>query len=209
MTEYIVEILINDIHMFETYPILAQCKKDALKKVLDSRNMSILHHDIDENSKIHFTVKEMGSQEIKYMKMEEAFECGDDDIPYIKGGFNDDDRYTKEIILSGNKGFYCPLSPSDGLSGEWQVIKAELKFLTAEESCKDYMGDNGWNGVSTYKQAYTIGFDLGDSNGQLKERLNHKKLVEWARSKQEAHKRKYQEPDPELEEILKGIKLVS
>jgi hypothetical protein len=66
----------------------------------------------------------------KYMKMEQAFKCGDDDIPFLEEGWNSTGKLTLKYILDNQVNFPTPNAIA---SDKWQVIKAEPKVLTAEE----------------------------------------------------------------------------
>lgn len=69
----------------------------------------------------------------EYMTMAEAFQCGDNDIPFIEDEFNCNSKYTKGYLRSTlNDVAYRP-SYDEMESDQWQVIKAETKVLTAEE----------------------------------------------------------------------------
>lgn len=60
--------------------------------------------------------------------MKQAFECNDDDIPFIDGGFNDRGRRTKKILTNPTD-YPCNTKIEDALSENWQVKKAEPKEL--------------------------------------------------------------------------------
>lgn len=103
----------------------------------------------------------------KYMTMQQAFECGDDDSPYIKGHFNDGFRvmgYTKKAIMSGEMGAESVQKMiENSLSDQWQVIKANPDVLTAEVFFKKtYPGYYG----EAFGSGQMMGmFDSGDKNG--------------------------------------------
>jgi len=85
---------------------------------------------------------------IEYLTMGEAFECDDDDRPYIEGHFNDGFHvrgYTKRAILSGEMGVESVQKMlENALSDKWQVIKkAESKILTA----KEMVNGNNWESL--------------------------------------------------------------
>jgi hypothetical protein len=68
----------------------------------------------------------------KYMTMKQAFECGNDDIPFVDGEYNDEHTLTKKLILLHH---HTPCIEA-ALSDQWQVKKAGPKVLTAEELIK-------------------------------------------------------------------------
>lgn len=126
------------------------------------------------------------------MTMKVAFECEDNDIPFIEDGFNHEDRHHKKELLGLFDGD-SRLSVDDALSDQWQVIKAEPKVLTAEEWV-DYILQLE-QATQTYKELiknseqppkrlpYIIkrvakdSFDEGDKNGQLRERNRLSPLI--------------------------------
>lgn len=126
----------------------------------------VLQYGKDRYSFFEKTDNQIGDM-AEYMDMKTAFECGDDDIPYNEdcGGFNTAKLYIKKELIGESPKII--MNPSHGLSGQWQVIKAEPKVLTTEEIMNDVserMPVDQWEVFYVKDVA-----DKCDKNGQLKE----------------------------------------
>jgi len=108
---------------------------------------------------------------MEYMTMKQAFECNDEDSPFLQDGFNSAFRKSKKHILENPKSF--SVYPGHALSESWQVQKAEPKVLSADEWVEKNIGKywGRWStaGVSTETEFGIESFRAGDKNGQLKE----------------------------------------
>ncbi|MCK5604924.1 hypothetical protein KAR91_23745 [Candidatus Pacearchaeota archaeon] len=125
-------------------------------------------------------------EKIEYLTMSEAFECGDDDIPYIEGGFNRT-GYSKKQLLENPNG----LRPAvlDHFSNIWRVKKADPKVLTVDQAWEKYrnMCFKGFSDIDSIPNAYTTGFADGKSEGRLERDLElrpvFKALSDWESGK--------------------------
>lgn len=105
----------------------------------------------------------------QYMTMREAFECDDNDIPFIEGEYNCNP--TAELTKAVLKKNFTHIDLDHALSKEWRIKKAEPKVLTAEELVDHHI-------VGEPLMATVDFAELCDKNGQLKQWLNHKELRE-------------------------------
>lgn len=117
----------------------------------------------------------------EYMTMIEAFECDDEDVPYLDGYFNWHDEHTKAKL---NK-IHCDIAVEAALSDKWQVKKADPKVLTAEEIEQVAMQcDKDKSGLREYGLHCAR---KGIENGQIKEWNRTKELREllekWSKMK--------------------------
>jgi hypothetical protein len=105
--------------------------------------------------------------------MQEAFQCGDDDIPYIEGGFNPH-KWTKKRAAKD-----CLVTTQEALSDQWQVQKAEPKVLGGGDWYhENYPRKKSWAPHTEPEMIHA--FISGDKNGQLKQWVAHKELREAA-----------------------------
>ena len=120
---------------------------------------------IQEN--VEMAVNEMS----EYMTMKEAFDkCGDDDIPYIAGAFNDNIRRTKKHLLSiQDQPALIDYMLDAGLSDKWQVQKKEeFKILTDGEIANNVACYLDFNEKLSWKHVKKA-IELSGKNGQRKE----------------------------------------
>ncbi len=109
----------------------------------------------------------------EYMKMEQAFECGDNDIPFIEGGYNTT-GYSKKQLLSNPNG----LRPTilDHFSDQWQVQKAEPKVLTTDE-IRTKVTNEDLDNTKSYRLLMYECAEYGIENGRLEMYLEFKKFL--------------------------------
>ncbi len=135
----------------------------------------------------------------EYMTMEEAFKCGDKDIPFIEGVYNITGYSKKQLMENPNS-----LRPTvvDHFSDQWQVQRmylcqgcgkyfrsedcesisgvgtfncdkcnhpSERKVLTGLEEWAKYYDDDRESGL--HKMHFLKGFDHGEPQGRLAEWL--------------------------------------
>lgn len=114
----------------------------------------------------------------KYMTMKEAFECGDNGIPFIKGFFNNFRQRTKKELLA-ERGITPESRPSidQALSDQWQVIPAESKVLTADQIRTKVRAEDPINTKSVGTVMYECA-DYGIESGRLERDLEYKELIE-------------------------------
>lgn len=117
---------------------------------------------------------------MKYMTMEQAFKCNDDDIPFIdgkysEGGFNSGiesgEPLTKSLLM---KAASRP-SITHALSEKWQVKKADTKVLTATEVVRQYQKTQ----ITNFSEH---GFSLKQAIELVKYAEQNGKLIEWNRT---------------------------
>ena len=117
----------------------------------------------------------------KYMTMREAFQCGDDDKPYIEDGFNCTLTYTKKQILQKQRPETDPCTVfkmvKDSLSDKWQVQKAEPKVLTVEECFKKYSIRQMEKDFAPGRDYFHFGFGDGKGQGRLERDLEVRPVV--------------------------------
>ena len=114
----------------------------------------------------------------KYYTMKECFDaCGDDDVPFICGGFNHESFLTKKELLGKAEFTYPMPSIRQSMSARWQIKRAAPKVLSAEEAWKNNVNLGGYQ---TERVAFINGFEAGDKNGQLREWLRLKPLIDAA-----------------------------
>ena len=101
------------------------------------------------------------------MTMKQCFDaCSDDDIPFINHLYNANPttQKTKSRILSD-----CDnITYAAAISGQWQIKRAEPKVLSAQESW-DSLKNSVLEKMVCGADAYKVGFEDGDENGQLRE----------------------------------------
>lgn len=116
------------------------------------------------------------------MTMEEAFQCGDGDIPFNNdhGGFNTAKLHVKKEILGDDPPIV--MNPAHGLSDKWQVwkvIKAEPEVMTAEWYVNRFEPRQASASPMKYSvEDMMICFEQADQNGQLKEQKRVSPLIE-------------------------------
>jgi len=108
------------------------------------------------------------------MTMQQAFECGDNDIPFIDGEYNDEHTLTKKLILD----HYHNLGVKAALSDKWQVKTAEPVVLSAEEMLKRLQITLRDTSSFLHDKCYLEEIKRADKNGQTKEQLRMKPLIE-------------------------------
>ncbi len=113
----------------------------------------------------------------KYMTMKQAFECREDDVPFIKHGFNDSTKSKKSTILHSPNYTYSAMPIKDALSDKWQVIKAEPKVLELNEIVDKSFKVNPLDTLPVRLRYVSIA-DLAEKNGQLREWNRTKELRE-------------------------------
>jgi hypothetical protein len=159
---------------------LARKNKPGMEIPAAINELVSLHDQVQDD---WYIVKEKQNKEQKkpmsgYMTIQEAFECGDDDIPFIEGGFNNFRRQTKKEMSDTPTNPESRPSVSDILSDKWQVQKAEQKILTAEEWVKTAGKDIPDLTNIIQVQLLLTAYNAGDKNGQLKQWQNHEELRE-------------------------------
>lgn len=95
--------------------------------------------------------------EIFNMKHGDTFQCSDGDL--IKLDEYDHLRFANSNILV--------VMNLENLKRVGKIIPVKKEPVGAEESVRKYMNVNGWENISTYKQAYIIGFKHSAENRDL------------------------------------------
>lgn len=120
-----------------------------------------------------------------YMTMSQAFECGDNDIPFIEDGYNKAGYSKKQLMENPNA-----LRPTifDHFSDKWQVKTAGQKVLevagiVAKVADDIYNRDDKWSGV----HAVEVG-NLCHQNGRLERDLELRSFVDAFKKFSEIHR---------------------
>jgi hypothetical protein len=104
----------------------------------------------------------------EYYTMRACFDiCGDNDIPFVEGLYNDEHTLTKKIAIDHHH------SPSieAALSDKWQIKRAEPVVLSADEYLKKNYNVNTDGDLILLPHHFIDVFNSADKNGQLREWL--------------------------------------
>lgn len=106
--------------------------------------------------------------------MKECFDaCGDDDIPYIEGGYNSGRMLTKKELYCENERFTRP-AIYQALYDKWQIKRAEPKVVDADwywSNKVPLINNHTINILEHRKPDIIAAFEFADKNGQLREWL--------------------------------------
>jgi hypothetical protein len=119
----------------------------------------------------------MGGKMTKYYNMKECFDyCEDSDIPFIEGGRNSSDMWTKKQLLeSSTVNFY------DALSDKWQIKPKQPKVLSADQAAEKYDSESANPMIRVENAFFRVGYNYGRKYWRLERDQELRRALELAR----------------------------